>query len=173
MIKLQKYFPEYIYGAVDGTVTTFAIVAASVGAGLSSGVVLVLGVANVIADGFSMGASALLSAQADEGKKHTAKAPHSVGLATFLAFLVVGMIPLFPYIYDVIIGGTHTASPEMFTISAVLTGVTFIAIGYAKSRIEQTKTWLSVIQTFGLGTIAASLAYCAGEWLARLLGVSL
>ena len=46
-------------------VTTFAVVAASAGAGISSSVILILGIANLIADGFSMGSSAYLAASAE------------------------------------------------------------------------------------------------------------
>lgn len=56
---------DWVLGAVDGVVTTFAIVAGVVGAGLSAGVVVVLGLANLAADGLSMGASRYLGAQAD------------------------------------------------------------------------------------------------------------
>ncbi|HHG90514.1 MAG TPA: hypothetical protein ENJ90_08565 [Devosia sp.] len=52
-----NYLRDWIYGGIDGAVTTFAIVAGVVGAELSVGVVLVLGVANLVADGFSMAAS--------------------------------------------------------------------------------------------------------------------
>lgn len=48
---------DAIYGAIDGTVTTFAIVAGVAGAGLSPFIVVVLGLANVLADGFSMAAA--------------------------------------------------------------------------------------------------------------------
>lgn len=47
---------DIIYGAIDGSVTTFAIVAGVAGAGLSSFVIVALGLANVLADGFSMAA---------------------------------------------------------------------------------------------------------------------
>lgn len=47
---------DAIFGGIDGTVTTFAIVAGVQGAGLSAGVVVALGLANVLADGFSMAA---------------------------------------------------------------------------------------------------------------------
>lgn len=47
---------DAIFGGIDGTVTTFAIVAGVQGAGLSSGIVVALGLANVLADGFSMAA---------------------------------------------------------------------------------------------------------------------
>ena len=50
------YLKDSILGAIDGAVTTFAIVSSVAGAGLSSGLVIVLGVANMLADGFSMAA---------------------------------------------------------------------------------------------------------------------
>lgn len=52
-----SYLRDWVYGGIDGAVTTFAIVAGVVGANLSTGVILVLGAANVLADGFSMAAS--------------------------------------------------------------------------------------------------------------------
>lgn len=50
-----KYLSDMVFGANDGIVTTFAVVAGSTGAGLSSGVVIILGFANLLADGLSMG----------------------------------------------------------------------------------------------------------------------
>lgn len=52
-----SYLRDFLYGAIDGAVTTFAIVSGVAGAGLSSAVVLILGLANLFADGFSMAAS--------------------------------------------------------------------------------------------------------------------
>jgi VIT1/CCC1 family predicted Fe2+/Mn2+ transporter len=52
-----SYLRDWVYGGIDGTVTTFAVVAGVVGADLSSRVVLILGAANLLADGFSMAAS--------------------------------------------------------------------------------------------------------------------
>ncbi len=52
-----SYLRDFIYGGIDGAVTTFAIVAGVVGAALSSKVILILGLANLLADGFSMAAS--------------------------------------------------------------------------------------------------------------------
>lgn len=51
-----NYLRDFIYGGIDGTITTFAIVAGVAGANLPGSVVLVLGLANLIADGFAMGA---------------------------------------------------------------------------------------------------------------------
>ena len=52
-----SYLRDWVYGGIDGAVTTFAIVAGVIGAQLSSRVVLILGIANLVADGFSMAAS--------------------------------------------------------------------------------------------------------------------
>ena len=51
-----SYLRDWVYGGIDGTVTTFAIMAGVVGANLSPTVVVVLGLANLLADGFSMAA---------------------------------------------------------------------------------------------------------------------
>jgi VIT1/CCC1 family predicted Fe2+/Mn2+ transporter len=51
------YLRDWVYGGIDGAVTTFAIVAGVVGADLSNPVVLILGAANLLADGFSMAAA--------------------------------------------------------------------------------------------------------------------
>lgn len=52
-----SYLRDWVYGGIDGTVTTFAVVAGTIGADLSSRVVLILGAANLVGDGFSMAAS--------------------------------------------------------------------------------------------------------------------
>ncbi|MFZ0421324.1 MAG: VIT1/CCC1 transporter family protein [Xanthobacteraceae bacterium] len=51
-----NYLRDWIYGGIDGAVTTFAIVAGVVGADLSAAVLLILGFANLLADGFAMAA---------------------------------------------------------------------------------------------------------------------
>lgn len=55
------YIGDLVYGANDGIVTTFAVISGAAGAALSSGVVVILGLANLIADGISMGLSSYLS----------------------------------------------------------------------------------------------------------------
>jgi len=61
----QNYLRDFVYGGIDGAVTTFAVVAGTMGASLSSRVVLILGAANLIADGFSMAASNFLGTRAE------------------------------------------------------------------------------------------------------------
>jgi VIT1/CCC1 family predicted Fe2+/Mn2+ transporter len=55
--KPHSYVGDAVLGAIDGCVTTFAVVSGVVGAHLSPGVALVLGLANLCADGFSMAVS--------------------------------------------------------------------------------------------------------------------
>lgn len=59
----QKYLGEFVYGGMDGAVTTFAVVAGAVGAGLNESVIIILGFANLLADGFAMSVGSYLSAK--------------------------------------------------------------------------------------------------------------
>lgn len=63
--KLQEYLREFVYGGIDGAVTTFAVVAGGFGAGLDPGILIILGLANLLADGFSMSVGAFLSAKSE------------------------------------------------------------------------------------------------------------
>jgi VIT1/CCC1 family predicted Fe2+/Mn2+ transporter len=70
--KLQTYLREFVYGGIDGAVTTFAVVAGGYGANLDPGILIILGFANLLADGFSMSGGAYLSAKSelDNYEKH-------------------------------------------------------------------------------------------------------
>lgn len=65
----NSYLRDWVYGAIDGTITTFAVVAGVMGAELSVGVILVLGVANLLADGFSMAVSNFLGTRAEDEQR--------------------------------------------------------------------------------------------------------
>lgn len=67
------YLKDLVYGAIDGTVTTFAVVAGVAGASLSPTIVLILGFANLFADGFSMAISNYLSIKADRAYAERAR----------------------------------------------------------------------------------------------------
>ena len=62
---LGSHIKDIVYGANDGIITTFAIVAGSFGADLTPTVILVLGFANLLADGFSMAASNFLGSKSE------------------------------------------------------------------------------------------------------------
>lgn len=64
--KWGEYLGDAIYGALDGTVTTFAVIAGAVGAQLSLPFVIILGLANLFADGFSMAVGNFLGARSQQ-----------------------------------------------------------------------------------------------------------
>jgi len=68
-----SYLQDFIYGAVDGAITTFAVVAGVQGASLDETVVIILGGANLIADGFSMAVSNFLGTRAERQQRERAR----------------------------------------------------------------------------------------------------
>ena len=68
----KDYIGEFVYGGIDGAITTFAVVAGAEGAGLGISVVVILGLANLVADGFSMSVGNFFSTKAelDNFEKH-------------------------------------------------------------------------------------------------------
>ena len=168
---LRRYLRDLVFGAVDGTVTTFAVVAGAVGADLGGGIVLVLGGANLVADGFSMAVSNYLGTHAHQSQPERRERPRdddnpdprAAALATFIAFTSVGAVPLIPF-------AIHAISPSMLAEplapSSVMTALAFLGIGGAKSRATDIPAWHSAAETLALGGGAAALAFLVG-WLLR------
>lgn len=174
--KFEKYLSQFVYGAIDGSVTTFAVVAGAAGAKLSATVIIILGIANLIADGFSMGASAYLAAKSDRDLKKSkddehdgAETPLGDGVATFVSFILVGFVPITVYVVDALFG-LNIDNVTLFSISCFLTGAAFMAIGILKGQATKTNQLKSALETLLLGGIAAALAYLLGDVLARALG---
>ncbi|MDZ7676109.1 MAG: VIT1/CCC1 transporter family protein [Acidimicrobiales bacterium] len=70
----ESYSRELVYGAVDGAVTTFAVVAGARGASVSMSIVVVLGLANLLADGFSMAVGNYLGVRTSEERRRRVRA---------------------------------------------------------------------------------------------------
>ncbi|MFW0870928.1 MAG: VIT1/CCC1 transporter family protein [Patescibacteria group bacterium] len=165
---VRKYLPECVYGGVDGLVTTFAIVTASIGIGASAGTILVLGIANVLADAWSMGSSDYLSShsEADMGEgNHDVKPPFNTAFATFASFVIIGFVPLVPFIIALFI--------PSFTLYATWTAVgatmmTFILVGYISGTVSGASRKKSAIRTFIVGAVAAIIAFGVGYVLRDL-----
>jgi VIT1/CCC1 family predicted Fe2+/Mn2+ transporter len=217
---------DAILGGIDGGVTTFAVVAGSVGGGFSDRVVVILGFANLLADGFSMAVSNYLSAKSERdrvdqarqteeqhirhipdgerdeirqifarkglsgevlekvvetitqdrqlwvdtmlteelGLQVEARSPLRAAAATFLAFILVGSIPLVPFLIDAL------APAQAFRVSALATGVAFLAVGVAKGLLLRQSILGASLQTLLMGGGAASLAYLVGRWLRDTYG---
>lgn len=222
------YLKDFVYGAVDGAVTTFAIVAGVAGAGLSAGIIIILGFANLIADGFSMGVSNFLGTRAEnqlreqtrareldeilkfpEGEREEVRQIYAgkgfegelldqvvevitsdherwadtmlveehgmalqdhdakkAGISTFVAFFLVGLIPLLPYltnwVYPGYIGNT-------FLWSSILTGIAFYWVGAQKARFLNQSRRVGGNETVAIGGLAAAMAYFIGAVLKGLV----
>ena len=70
----RSYLRDWIYGGIDGIVTTFAIISGVVGARLASHVILILGSASLVADGFAMAAGNYLATRSEDEEFHHAEA---------------------------------------------------------------------------------------------------
>lgn len=216
-----SYLRDAIYGGMDGAVTTLAIVAGVAGAGIDRKIVIALGIANVLADGFSMAASnytgiraeserikrlqameerhilenpagerleiaAILRSKGIQGKalddavnaftahkglwvdmmlleEHGVSPlpahPFNASVATFIAFIACGAVPLIPFIIGMDLS---------FQFSVLATGLVFLLIGSVKSRWSMEIWWVSACQTFLIGTTAACIAWFAGRFVAGL-----
>lgn len=220
----QNYLRDLVYGAIDGCVTTFAIVAGVVGAELPASVVVILGLANVLADGFSMGVSNYLGTKSDRQlvdrarrieEKHIAEIPDGeeteireifrqkgfdgelldrvvetitadrrlwidtmlreewglslsqvsawkAGAVTFAAFVLVGLVPLLPFILFYVLDFSKS---KLFVISCIATGGTFFGIGALKARFVGESWFRSGLETLLMGGGAAAVAYAVGALL--------
>ena len=214
--QLPSRLKDAVYGGVDGAVTTLAIVAGVEGAGLSPRVIIALGIANVLADGFSMAAANFAGSRAEaedverlraieaehidlvpEGEReelrqilagkglegrHLAAAvtalssrkrvwidlmlseeygvspvaprPLRAAMATFLAFLAAGMVPLMPFLFG---------AENGFAISVVATLAVFAAIGAIRSLWSLRRWWWTALETLLIGGIAALIAFGVGR----------
>lgn len=224
-----NHLRDFIYGGIDGAVTTFAVVAGVVGAGLSATVVIILGVANLIADGFSMAVSNFAATRAEMQQRAVARVeeecqileipegereeirqifslkgfsgehldrvvevitdnprvwvdtmmleergystareePLRAAGATFLAFVVVGFIPLSAVILDKVF---PSVIEQPFLLSSFMTGVAFFVVGALKSTFVGQRWWLSGSETLAMGGSAAAIAYVIGAILGNVVG---
>lgn len=167
-----KYLAEFVYGGIDGAITTFAVVAASIGASLNSSALLILGFANLFADGFSMAISNYLSlkSQSELHKGHKdqkffdkeSKHPVKAGMATFFSFFIIGLIPLlsfvFAYIFPVI-------DSMKFVYSFILTGVALAIVGFVKGEVVKKHPMRAALETLLIGGVAALIAYFVGYYV--------
>jgi len=225
--RYQAYVGEFVYGGIDGSITTFAVVAGAVGAGLDSAVIIILGFANLLADGFSMSVGAYLSTKSelqnyqkhrrieywevenipeaekeeirdiyrekgfegelleqvvevitadkdrwvdvmmkDElGMMEESKSPFAIGAVTFIAFVLVGLVPLFIYVWDYF----ASYSGSLFLASCVMTGFAFVIIGFLKTYVTRTSHLKGILETVLLGAVAAGVSYFVGDLLEKMI----
>ena len=166
----RKYLPEFVYGGMDGVITTFAVVSGVVGAALSPAIVLILGFANLTADGFSMSLSNYMSVKSrNEVLKKPEKNEYKTALVTFLAFVSMGFIPLISFIVASVTGSEQILRNQ-FWLAVVFTGIALFIIGWLKGIVTEKHRLRSATQTLAVGSIAALLAFFSGKYISSLLG---
>ena len=162
--QFDEYQDEAVYGANDGIITTFAVVSGAAGATLGGDTVIILGIANLIADGFSMGASSYLAIRTKEDvrkingwamSRRTGLKAVQRSLVTFLAFVVAGAVPLTPFVIGI-------GDGKEFLTSAYGAAATFFIVGGARTVVTKKGFFVSGLEMLGIGGIAAGLAYSIG-----------
>lgn len=162
---VRHYLRDLVYGANDGIITTFAVVAGVAGGALSHTAVLIVGVANLAADGLSMGVGNFLAIRAHESVREAENLPEEEArpvrhaLATFLAFVGAGALPLMPYV-------ASGASDARFAWSVILTLAALFGVGAARALVTTERWWKAGSEMLALGAIVAASAYGAGALVA-------
>ena len=164
----RHYIRELVYGANDGIITTFAVVAGVAGGQLSTKVVLICGAANLLADGLSMAVGNYLAIRShesvleSEGRPEEEAFPLRHGTATFLAFVVAGSLPLLPYIVPGLGVGR-------FAWSVAVTLAALFAVGASRALIANVRWWRGGSEMLALGGVVAAVAYFSGALVAQLI----
>jgi VIT1/CCC1 family predicted Fe2+/Mn2+ transporter len=225
----SKYLGEMVYGGLDGIITTFAVVSGVAGAQLGTPVILILGLANLLADGFSMGTGSYLSTKSEQeyyqkewereawevehfpdgeraeliaeyatrgytddeartlveiqsrepkrwvkammidelGMMEDVSNPLINALATFVAFVIAGSVPLIIYL----LGLALTIPPEIrFPVSIALSALALFALGAAKVLVTKLNPIRSGLEMLIVGGLAAGVAYAVGALLKGIGG---
>jgi VIT1/CCC1 family predicted Fe2+/Mn2+ transporter len=172
----EDYLREFVYGGMDGAVTTFAVVTGAAGANLGVRVILILGFANVLADGFSMAVGSYLSEKSDqdlaihkgERKAEDFESPVGAAIATFIAFVLVGFIPLAVYTLDFVLG-LELDTDSALQYSIALTLFAFGLIGLLRAKVTKISKSKAIRESLGLGLAAAIISYAAGNVLEKII----
>lgn len=151
---------DSVFAASDGIITTFAVVAGSVGASFSPNVVIVMGIANLLADGLSMASGTYMGVKSEsdfeeaEGDKHlTGSSPLKQGAITFVSFVISGTLPILPYLLNF---------NNPFYLSVLIVFLSMFTIGSIRGKLTQKNILKSGIETMFIGGMAAVVAYGAG-----------
>jgi VIT1/CCC1 family predicted Fe2+/Mn2+ transporter len=160
------YLRDMVYGALDGVITTMAVLAGSQGAALNARVGLLLGLANLIGDGISMGASNYLGMRSEieqAGGSVAAEAPWRHGLATVAAFMFVGAFPLCAYLVAPLMGA------PVFTVAVGLSIVGLSGAGIARAAFVRKTAARSALEMLAVAATAGGAAYLVGRIGAALI----
>ncbi len=161
------YIRDIVLSANDGIVTTFAVVAGSLGASLSPSVVVILGLANLFADGLSMSTGSYLGVKSEieyeqsEGKKvKIGTRPLKNGLVSFFSFGIAGFIPLVSFVFKF---------DNAVLISSVLVALSLIVVGIFRGIVSSKHIIRTAFENLLIGGASAVVAFYVGEMAKRYL----
>jgi len=154
---------DAVFAADDGIITTFAVVAGSTGAALHPSIAVILGFANLFADGFSMATGIYMGVKSEQeyekaaGSRHWRyDSPFKNAIVTYFSFVIAGLFPVLPYLFKL---------ESAFVVSCFVVGISLFAVGVLKG-IYTKKHWLrSGLGMLFIGGISAVLAYAVGYLL--------
>ena len=142
-----------ILGAVDGVITSFAVVAGGDAGNLSPSAIFAVGMASVVADGLSMGISEYLSSSSEEVSGKADARPIPQGIVCFLFFVAWGVVPVGVY------SGTNGNLPS----TVAFTLVELMILGGMRSRLTRRPLLTTSAQTVGFASLAGVVAYGVGH----------
>lgn len=149
---------DFVYGFHDGMVTTLAVITALTAASLDNRLIILAGMANILADGASMSLGGYLSAKSQkEFYKKIDLHPKKIATITFISFSLAGFIPLIPYfIFNI---------DEALVMSIAISFISFFAVGSLRTIYTKNNWLLSGFEMLLIGVIAVSLAYAVGSYI--------
>ena len=173
MAKMQpKMLKAMVLGANDGIITTFAVVAGVVGAGLPTPTIIILGIANMTADAISMSLGDFLGEQSvNQLEKKKISAFHhffrSTSWKTFIAFFFAGSLPLIPYLIHFV--GVAIEDEMRFPLSMISTACGLFIVGSMRTIITKHGWLRSGLEMLGIGAAAAGVSYLLGKFIEQLI----
>ena len=159
----DKYLKGAVLGASDGIVTTFAVVAGVVGAGFATEIIIVLGIANMVADGISMAIGDFLGERSIARMHNTAGADGKTSVITFVSFILAGSLPLIPYV--IMLFGFEIAKENQFILSIIATMTAMFCVGSLRTYVIKGNWLRNGIEMLLVGSIAAVAAYTLGAYI--------
>jgi len=164
-----NWLPDFVYGSIDGIVTTFAVVSAVEGGSLPVAIILIMGFANLFADGFSMAASKYLSDKAEIDQADidsTGVNPVLGALSTFGAFILLGCVPLAAYVIQPFL---NLDAEFTFKLACGLTLLALFCVGFLKGLFIHKNKFVEGLETMLVGALAAGISYGIGFWIESLV----
>lgn len=149
---MVTYLRAAMLGAVDGVITSFAVVASASVLEDARRAALAVGAASVVADGLSMGVSEFLSSTSERAGGAAGASPALLGVVCFGSFVVAGAVPLVVFLAS---GGVLAA--------ACFALVELMLLGSARARVTGESPLVGLGQTAGLGSVAGAVAFGVGR----------